>query len=69
MKKDIKSIRTQKGLTQAFVADQVGISVISYQRIEYGTQRPNLQNALDIAKVLGTTVETLWGGNPTRAST
>lgn len=63
-------------MTQAKTAKAVGISVTSYQRIEYGTQRPNLDTAIRIARTLSTTVEILFGaatpdntkepdGNPT----
>lgn len=61
MKAAINEVRNRRGMTQAYVADKVGISVTSYQRIEYGTQRPNLKTAFDIARVLGTTVDELWG--------
>lgn len=47
-------------LTQAEVARKVQISVTSYQRIEYGSQRPSLDTALNIAKVLHCTVEELF---------
>ena len=52
------------GLTQKAVANKVGISVVSYQRIEYG-QGPSLQTAFRIAEVLDTTVDQLWGGSLT----
>lgn len=47
-------------LTQAEVARKVQISVTSYQRIEYGSQRPSLDTALNIARVLHCTVEELF---------
>lgn len=33
---ELKRIRSERGLTQAEVAQSVGISVLSYQRYEYG---------------------------------
>ncbi len=45
--------RKKHGLTQVEVAEKVGISEVSYQRIEYGTQRPSLDTAIRIADVLG----------------
>ena len=57
----VKTIRIQKGLTQAQVANRTGISVTSYQRIEYGVQNPSLKTAIRIAKVLNSSVEELWG--------
>lgn len=63
MKPEIKNYRTKKGLTQTQVASLAKITVTSYQRIEYGTQRPSLMTAMRIAKALDTTVEKLWGEN------
>lgn len=60
MNKSIKAARVKQGLTQSQVATRVGITVISYQRIEYGTQRPSLETAIKIAKSLNTSVENLW---------
>lgn len=54
MKRTLLAERRRKlGLTQLEVANKVGISEISYQRIEYGTQRPSLDTAIRIADVLG----------------
>lgn len=53
MKPPIKDFRAKKGLTQTQVAEQAGITVTSYQRIEYGTQRPSLTTAIRIANILG----------------
>ena len=61
MNQSIKSARAKQKLTQSQIAKRVGISVISYQRIEYGTQNPSLETAIKIAKTLNTPVENLWG--------
>lgn len=60
MQPTIKNYRAKKGLTQTQVASLAKITVTSYQRIEYGTQRPSLMTAMRIAKALDTTVEKLW---------
>lgn len=52
MKPAVKRFRAKKGLTQIQVAQRVGITVTSYQRIEYGTQRPSLATAIKIADIL-----------------
>lgn len=52
--------RKNSGLTQSYVAENVGITVTSYQRIEYGKQRPTLTTAIKIAEVLHSTVEELF---------
>ncbi len=56
----LKQIRKKSGLTQVQVAKKANITEISYQRIEYGTQRPSLTTALLIAQALNTTVEELF---------
>ncbi len=57
MKKSIaqlfKTARKKRGLTQKQVADKAGIDSNTYSRIERGVQKPELDNALNIAKVLG----------------
>nr|WP_304654780.1 helix-turn-helix transcriptional regulator [Sporolactobacillus sp. STSJ-5] len=54
----------QKGLKKTFVAQQVGISKGSLSNIVSGkTKEPSLHVAIKLAKVLGTTVEDLWGNN------
>ena len=52
--------REKSGLTQVQVADKANITEISYQRIEYGTQRPSLDTAILIAKALNSSVEKLF---------
>lgn len=47
-----KSARKKRDLTQTEVADKVGISSNTYSRIERGVQKPELDNAVKIGKVL-----------------
>ena len=56
----LKDAREKSGLTQVQVAEKAGISEISYQRIEYGTQRPTVETAILIAEALNSTVEELF---------
>ena len=56
----VKLAREKIGLTQVEVANAVGITDTSYQRIEYGTQTPSLKTALRIARALQSTVEKLF---------
>ena len=55
----LKDAREKSGLTQVQVAEKAGISEISYQRIEYGTQRPTVDTAILIAEAVNSTVEEL----------
>lgn len=67
MKNEIlKTTREKMGLTQVQVAEKAHISEISYQRIEYGTQRPNIVTAILIARTLNSTVEELFGESTQR---
>ena len=56
----LKEARMKSGLTQRQVAEAVGIAEVQYQRYEYGTT-PLAPTACKIAKVLGVTVESLYG--------
>ena len=58
--KTLQRARQKMGLTQVQVADKVGISETSYQRIEYGIQKPSLKTALLIAKAVNSSVEALF---------
>lgn len=60
--KNIKLIDARKraGLTQVEVAEKAKIAEVSYQRIEYGAQRPIVDTALLIAKALNSSVEELF---------
>ena len=50
---DLVKARNKTGLTQVQVAKKAGIAEVSYQRIEYGTQRPTVDTAILIADALG----------------
>lgn len=58
---ELRAARERSRKTQTQVAKEVGISEVSYQRIEYGTQTPSLANAIRIARTLKSTVEELFG--------
>lgn len=54
MRRDwLVTIRKDKGLSQAAVADRVGISTPSYCTIETGKTNPRVYTAQKIARVLG----------------
>mgnify|MGYP001114429192 CR=1 FL=1 len=60
--KNLKLVEARKksGFTQVEVAKMAKISEISYQRIEYGTQRPSIDTAFLIADALNSTVDELF---------
>ncbi len=51
--KTLAELRKAKGLTQAQLAQQAGISWSQLQRLEYGRGRPTWQTLQGLASVLG----------------
>lgn len=63
----LKTAREAVQKTQAQVAKEARITEVTYQRYEYGVRKPIADTATLIARAVGSTVESLWGGNPMRA--
>lgn len=61
---NIRRIRTNKGITQAYLAEHVGISQSMLCQIERGTKNPSLQIGTEIARLLECTVEDLLTESP-----
>lgn len=55
----IKKLRKGKGLTQEQLAEQMGVSVMTMRRWEWGQASPNAKLLSDLADKLGTTTEEL----------
>lgn len=56
---NIRRIREQQNLTQAYVAEQAGITQAMLCQIERGTKNPSLLVGKYIADTLGCTMESL----------
>jgi len=56
----VREVRSARGLTQASLAESVGVSRQSINYIEQGTFAPSVILAIRIARVLQTTVEDLF---------
>lgn len=56
----LKQIRKQQDLKQLEIAKKVNISLMSYQRYEYGERVPDVYTAQLIAQALHTPVEELF---------
>ncbi len=56
----IKEYRTQFNIKQSELAEKVGVRRETIVRLEKGLYNPSLKLAMDIAKVFGTTVESLF---------
>jgi transcriptional regulator with XRE-family HTH domain len=61
--KNIKFLRTCKGLTQAVLAEKADISIIFLSSIERGTKYPKVDTLARIAQVLGVEVFELFKGD------
>ena len=57
--KNLKDLRKQFDYTQAYVAQQVGISCQSYQAYEWGVTVPTLQNFIKLAKLYNISLDEL----------
>ncbi len=58
----------QRNVTQKTVADAIGVAPRNVQNFEYGTTRPNLENAARLADFFNTSIDYLVGrsNNPAR---
>ena len=56
----LKSLRTQAGLTQADLAERVGVSRKTINTVENGVFTPSATLALQLARALGVPVEALF---------
>jgi transcriptional regulator with XRE-family HTH domain len=61
--KNIKSLRSQRGLTQAILAEKAGISIIFLSSIERGTKFPKAETIARVADVFKVEVFELFKGN------
>lgn len=60
MRYELYKARKEKRMTQAQIAQLVGIDRASYTHIERGTRNPSMDVAQAIAKALGKTVDALF---------
>ena len=61
MKLMLKRIRDDKGYTQQFVAEQLGVKVATYRTWEQGSVNLTLENAYKISLILNCTPNDLCG--------
>jgi putative transcriptional regulator len=60
LKNSIKVERAKKNITQAELADKVGVTRLTIHSIETGKFNPSVVLALKIAKCFGVTVESIF---------
>jgi len=61
----VRQVRVGSGLTQAQLAEAVGVSRQTVNALEAGNYAPSVYLALRVAAVLATTVEELFTVGPT----
>lgn len=59
---NLRKLRKEKGISQAKLAEKLGISQMAVYGYETGIRVPNVLLACCIAEALGTTVENLVNG-------
>lgn len=62
----IGELREAAGLTQAEAAEELGMTVSNYQRIEHGLQNLSIKTMVSVARVLGVPVSKLFEGGTSR---
>jgi putative transcriptional regulator len=60
MKNIIRKLRTEKGLRQEDLGEQIGVSRQTINAIEKGKFDPSLSTAFKLSKTLGLTIEELF---------
>lgn len=59
----LRNRRTEQGLTQESVSDQVGISLRYYQMLERGERKVSLDTLISLSRLLNISVDYLLFGN------
>ena len=57
--KKLKELRNKNGITQANMAEQLGISARAYQHYETGTREPNIDKLIKLAIILNVSLDEL----------
>lgn len=64
----MKQIRRSKGISQDFIADELGVTQASYSKWENNKTRPSYETLCQIASLLGVSVPYLMGDAPAAAA-
>ena len=56
----LRTLRLRAGLSQAGLAEAIGLRQPNISSIEAGSRRPNIETAEKLAKVLGVSVEEVY---------
>ena len=61
-----KELIDKRGLTQRAVAERINTTETTISRYVSGDRTPNIETAVELASVLGVTLDVLVGANPAR---
>jgi len=64
----IRVKRTELGLSQTYMADQIGLAIEQYRECEFGAGRFGAERLLKIARLLGVNPQDLFEAPPGSAS-
>lgn len=65
----IKDYREMAGLTRVQLADRMGVSKVAVRKWEVGLAKPSADKLPALAKLLGCTIDELFGkGDPSQAA-
>lgn len=53
----------ESGCTQEFIADQIGISLDGYPKLEHGVNGAKVDTLVAIAELYGVSLSCVWTGN------
>lgn len=64
----LKALRLKNAVTQKAISENVGVTVVSIQRFEYGSARPKLETLVKLADFFNVSLDYLVGrsDNPNR---
>jgi putative transcriptional regulator len=69
MDNDLRALREERGWTQGALADQLGVSRQTVNALETGRYDPSLPLAFSLARLFGTTIESMFHPGDTTAAT
>lgn len=60
-KSQVKRLRESRGMTQRQLADRLNVSPAAVALWETGANKPTMKNAVELANILGCSIDALFG--------
>ena len=64
---NLRALRRDRSLTQAAVAEAIGVDRVTYARWETGERHPSVDAMANLAAFFNTSIEALLGASKTKA--